>query len=366
MATRQYDYSLHFRNSGALLPIADRTMAKVALTAGRSRKENIKKALELISDELQIGGKVLIKPNLSALKNAYANSSPEAVEGVIEFLNNRFADLEIHVGESSGGAYLAGLPTRTVLEYFGFYELEKTFSNVHVIDLDDWTDFELMRVKMIYRSEKVRIMKHDFDHVISVSLPKTHDFVIATMGIKNIMGMIHRHDRIFIHGLRGRAFLQGGTRIFPFLPDFLMEPLHALGRHIIVTLGGYAKSVRLTNINLAEYAKVAMPDLVVLDGTNGMEGEGPILGDPVMLGVAVASADSVKADGVGVRLMGLNPWDIGYLYYLQRDGYGDYSLDGLVGEDIERYCKHFTMHSRYKEQMRWKKRHRHTGPPHQK
>jgi uncharacterized protein (DUF362 family) len=329
-------------------------VAKVSLVAGGSRKENVTGALELIKDEVRAQGKILIKPNLSALKNAEANTRIEAVEGVIDFLNTHFNGLQITVGESSGSAFLAGMPTKKVLEYFGYYGLEKKYGNVKVIDFDEWQDFRTMRVEMVYGHSRVRIMRHDFDYVISTSPPKTHDFVIATLGIKNIMAFVHRHDRIHIHGIRGKSFLQGGTKIFPFLPEVLWKPLHDLGRYIVVAFGGYPESVKLTNRNLAELAKSVKLDLVVLDAMTGMEGEGPLLGQSVQLGVAVASTDPLKADGVGVRLMGLAPQDIGYLYYLQRDGYGDYSLDGLVGESIEPYCKQFRMHPRYDEQKRWR------------
>jgi uncharacterized protein (DUF362 family) len=329
-------------------------MAKVSLVAGDSRKENVIGALELIKEEVRAQGKILIKPNLSALKNAKANTRIEAVEGVIDFLNSHFGGVQITIGESSGSAFLSGMPTRRVLEYFGYYGLEKKYGNVKVIDFDEWRDFTSMSVKMVYGHSKVRIMKHDFDYVISISLPKTHDFIIATLGIKNIMAFVHRHDRIHIHGIRGKSFLQGGTRMFPFLPQVLWTPLHDLGRYVVITLGGYLESVKLTNANLAELAKSVKLDLVVLDAMTGMEGEGPLLGTSVQLGVAVASTDPLKADGVGVRLMGLAPKDIGYLYYLQRDGYGDYSLDGLVGDRIESFCKQFRMHPRYEEQKRWK------------
>jgi uncharacterized protein (DUF362 family) len=329
-------------------------MAKVSLVAGESRKDNVIAALELIKDEVRAQGKILIKPNLSALKNAEANTHIEAVEGVIDFLNSHFSGLQITIGESSGSAFLSGMPTKKVLDYFGYYGLEKKYGNVKVIDFDEWRDFGTMQVKMVYGHSKVRVMKHDFDYVISVSLPKTHDFIIATLGIKNIMAFVHRHDRIHIHGIRGKSFLQGGTKMFPFLPEVLWKPLHDLGRYIVVAFGGYPESVKLTNRNLAELAKSVKLDLVVLDAMTGMEGEGPLLGESVHLGVAVASTDPLKADGVGVRLMGLAPQDIGYLYYLQRDGYGDYSLDGLVGESFEPYCRKFRMHPRYEEQKRWK------------
>jgi uncharacterized protein (DUF362 family) len=327
--------------------------SKVSLVAGESRKGNIYKALELIKDEVKAKGNVFIKPNVSASRNAYANTNLEAVEGVIDFLNDHFRGLSITIGESSGSAYLAGMRTRRLLDRFGYYELEKKYGNVRVVDLDEWKDFSLMSVKMVHGHSKVRIMRHDFDYVVSLSLPKTHDFVIATLGIKNMMATVHRHDRIHIHGLRGKAFLQGGIKMFPFLPEVIWKPLHDLGRHIVVTLGGYSKSVILTNRNLAELIKLTKLDLVVLDAMTGMEGEGPLLGETVRLGVAVASADPLKADGVGARLMGLDPEGIGYLWYLQSAGYGDYSLEGLVGERIERYSRKFKMHSRYVEQREW-------------
>lgn len=331
-------------------------MAKVSLVSGNNRKENVINALSLIKEDVKARGKVLIKPNLSALKNADANTRLEAVEGVIDFLNDCFEGLSITVGESSGSAFLAGMKTRRLLAEFGYYGLEKTYRNVTIVDFDEWEDFREMPVRMIYGHSSVRIMRHDFDYVVSLSLPKTHDFVIATMGIKNLMAMVHRDDRIHIHGLRGKTFLQKGTKMFPFMPAFLRKPLHDLGRYIVVTLGGYPESVVLTNINLAELAKAVKPDLIVLDAMTGMEGEGPLMGEAVSLGVAVASADPLKADGLGARLMGLDPAEIGYLWYLQKDGYGDYSLEGLVGEQVENYRREFKMHSRYTEQKRWRER----------
>ena len=329
-------------------------MAHVSLVGGLHRKDNITKALQLIRDEIDVRDKVLIKPNLSALSNKYANTDVEAVATIIEFLNKEFDGLQITVGDCSGGAYYAGHTTRTVLERFGYYELER-YGNVKVTDFDNWSDFENISVRMVKGTRRCRIMKHDFDYVVSVSLPKTHDFVIASLGIKNlIMGMTHKEDRIFIHGLKGRTLLQRGTGILSSLPPLLVDPLDRLGEWFIVNFSGYSHSVIVTNRNLAELAKVLKPDLVVLDGLYGMEGNGPIEGDWILLDVAIASVDPLKADGVGGRLMGLDPKDIGYLYYLQQDGYGDYSLDGLVGESIETYRKNFKMHTRYQKEQAWK------------
>ena len=87
-----------------------------------------------------------------------------------------------------------------------------------------------------------------------------------------------------------------------------------------------------------------------------MDGRGPVDGYPVRMNLAIASTDAVKADGMGARVMGLEPEDIGYLYYLKEEGMGDYSLDGLVGDRIEEAAVKFKLHPTYCIQKQWKER----------
>ena len=49
------------------------------------------------------------------------------------------------------------------------------------------------------------------------------------------------------------------------------------------------------------------PSLAIVDGIVGMQGDGPIMGDPVHSGVVVVSRDLVAADVTGARLMGMDP-----------------------------------------------------------
>jgi hypothetical protein len=70
---------------------------------------------------------------------------------------------------------------------------------------------------------------------------------------------------------------------------------------------------------------------------------------------AIASVDPVKADGVGARLIGFKPEEIGYLYYLQEEEHrGEYSLDNLVGEDPATIRKTFKRHGTYDIQSQWR------------
>jgi uncharacterized protein (DUF362 family) len=55
---------------------------------------------------------------------------------------------------------------------------------------------------------------------------------------------------------------------------------------------------------MAHLARRLHPDLAVIDGFTGMEGNGPTLGTPVDHRVCVVSRDWLAADSVGIELMG--------------------------------------------------------------
>ena len=55
------------------------------------------------------------------------------------------------------------------------------------------------------------------------------------------------------------------------------------------------------------------PDLNVVDGTVGQDGEGPLYGRAANLGVLVAGRDSLAVDLVSCRLCGVDPQAIGHL-----------------------------------------------------
>jgi hypothetical protein len=69
---------------------------------------------------------------------------------------------------------------------------------------------------------------------------------------------------------------------------------------------------------------------------------------------AIASADPLKADSLGARLMGFEPEEIGYLYYLAMEGLGDMSLDNLVGDDWHGLVRKFKRHGVYDIQRQWR------------
>jgi len=112
----------------------------------------------------------------------------------------------------------------------------------------------------------------DADAIISLPKIKTHSFQIMTLATKNMFGAIPGLTKAKYHALHPRKSA---------FADMLLDVL-----------------------------SVATPDLVIMDGIIGMQGEGPGAGDPVHLGVLLASTDSIAMDLAVCRMLGLEPMGI--------------------------------------------------------
>ena len=338
---------------------------KVALVKGEDRKENIKKCLTLIREDLEPiknAGNILIKPNLVALKPDFANTNVEAIEAVIEFIREIVPDTHITVGESSATAFYRGLPTTSVFKDYDYYRLEKKYKKVSLIHFDDDGEFIQSPILSVVGDTHLRITKRarEFDYKISLAIPKTHNFAIATFGIKNMAGLVIRQDMAMIHGMKGGIEIDAPKTLLDKLPPgTVSKARRTLPNWLINFLfrqyPAYRKSVKMIHRNIVEFAKRLWPALVVLDGYVCMEGDGPVDGTFVLMKTAIASADPVKADGVGARLIGFEPEEIGYLYYLQNEEkMGEYSLENLVGDDLKQLRRSFKRHGTYDIQSRWR------------
>jgi hypothetical protein len=117
----------------------------------------------------------------------------------------------------------------------------------------------------------------------------------------------------------------------------------------------YQQCVGLIHQNLLTLFKTVMPDCSVIDGFVGMECNGPTCGESVSHGFALASLHPVSADALGVYLMGLEPTDIGYLYYCDVEGLGSLNWSALGSCDIEELRKKYRLHRDAGYQLKWKK-----------
>ncbi len=340
-------------------------MRPVGLVAGGCRRDNVRRALDLVRDDcapLAAARRVLVKPNLTATRAARANSHADAVRGIMDFISSLpggLAGKEIAVVEGSGSAYYERCLTRDLFETFGFTALAREYPNLSLVPIEECRDYLPVPVRSIAGPETVGLaaVVRDFDYRISLNLPKTHNYAILTAGIKNMMGLLRQEDKSMIHGLRTPSAPDAGSvigRIPTAWIAWMRRRAPWLVNAVFARSTAYLNAVRVIHRNVAAVAREAWPDLVVIDAWEGMEGNGPIDGELVDLKAAVASAAALKADGVTARLMGFEPAEVGYLHYLAEEGRGSTGLEGLRGEEVGRVARRFRRHPTYPIQRLWR------------
>lgn len=290
-------------------------MARVALVKGADRKANIRKALEWIADDIDLKGRrPVIKVNFVSSYKPLSATHPDAVRPIIEFLKDR-GEEEISVAEGA----TVGTTSRGFREY-GYEALAKEY-NLKLIDLNDPDSWKLVFVihpDMKPHPVKIAQTMVDPNHyIISVTRPKSHLQVGVTLTAKNvIMGSIMIMDKVRMHPT------EAGNRVLDYNLFTVMQHLHI--------------------------------DLGVLDGFEGMEGNGPLNGDPVDHRVAIAGTDYLAVDRVGTEVMGADFDNIRYLNYLWDWGCGEGDLNKIqvVGETIENCRKEYKMAPRFLKMRR--------------
>ncbi len=81
----------------------------------------------------------------------------------------------------------------------------------------------------------------------------------------------------------------------------------------------------------------------VVDGIWGMEGNGPLSGEPIEMDLIIAGADPVAVDAVATAVMGFNPKNIGHINMAAQHGLGVAALDQIAvkGEKLASAAKEF-------------------------
>jgi len=187
-----------------------------------------------------------------------------------------------------------------------------------------------------FRPHGLRIAKTLIDpnnFIISATRFKTHDRVVATLSLKNIVVGAPIKDPGFTWGPNRKA----GTK-----ND---KPLT------------HGSGFRAINYNLYRLAEHLHPHLAVLDGFQGMEGNGPVGGTAVDHRVAVASLDWLAADRVALELMGIDFAKVGYLNFCAQAGMGqaDMKKIEIVGPAVADHIKPYKLSTNIEKQLIWMK-----------
>ncbi|MDH4135819.1 MAG: DUF362 domain-containing protein, partial [Anaerolineae bacterium] len=157
--------------------------SKVALIKGDSRYSNITKALSLIKSDIRLDEvkDILIKVNFVSTTRQLASTHVESVRALLDFLRPRY-DASITIAEGSSSDTCAGY------RHFGYLELADEHG-VQLIDLnrDDWIWVQVHDRHL--RPMELRAARSvvESDYRIAIGPPKTHDAVLVTLSLKNIV-----------------------------------------------------------------------------------------------------------------------------------------------------------------------------------
>jgi uncharacterized protein (DUF362 family) len=338
--------------------------SQVALVRGDDRYQNTLTALEHIAADIKLSTRrhVLIKPNFVVTDKPLAATHVDAVRAVLDFVRERYrGPITIAEGPSSR-------PAAEGFRRHGYEPLARSHG-VLLFDLNHDEPVPVRAYDRKLRPLRLHVARTvlESDFRISVGPPKTHDVVMVTLSLKNmIMGSLisrYNHAASARHGA-GLDTSRLKKRLLRLVPRWVsqlpfvewmrfwamstLEPSDKMKMH---------QSYPVINLNLALLAPLVKPHLAVIDGFEAMEGDGPTGGTPVALRVALASTDALAADVVAAALMGFDADEVGYLHYCRRMGLGAGTLDriDLVGNaplasSVRPFRPHYAIH----RQRQWR------------
>lgn len=249
-------------------------MSVVAVTRVReSVKKAVAEAMELASwkDAVPAGASVAIKPNLCwDLPLPGAQTSPWVFEAVVDVIKDRVSDIVvIEANQITVNADKALLRTGIgkVVERHGLPFVNMSKGTFRKVTLQD--------AFIINETELPEIL---FDRVlITVPVLKTHGTTIITGALKNQWGCLKE----------------------------LRHNFHLVVDEAIADLNDYLR-----------------PAFAIMDGTVGMEGNGPKTGIPKVADLVLASSDLVALDTIAATVMGFSPAKIPHLSLSEKRGLG--------------------------------------------
>jgi len=284
-------------------------MVKASIVRAEDRATGVSNALELIHDQIVIPDKpVMVKPNFVTTSNQLAATHVDSTRTTLTYLKEfGVSEFIIAVGPAIG-------TPDSGFDNYGYRDLQKEFS-VEFLDLN--TDDRIpvpafddhLNPQTLYMSKRL-----SESYVVSVCPMKTHNNVVVTLGLKNILvgTLSGREQKVKIH-----------------------------------------KGSKAINLTLAKMAQHVEPDLTVIDGVVGMQGNGPIDGFEMPSNVVVSSHHGIAADVVGLQVMGYKLEQVGYLRYAMELRNLDLDDIEVVGSSIDDVRVVYEDHAQIEEQLTW-------------
>jgi len=274
-------------------------MAKVAVVKCKSYDENavreaVKKGIELIGgiDQFALANeKILLKPNLlvAELPQKCVTTHPSVFRAVAELFQSTGAKLSFGDSPAVGS-------TKKVAKKAGLLEVAEQLG----IEVADFKNGKEIFYEKGTQNKKFVIAQGviDCDGLISLPKLKTHALERFTGSVKNQFGCVP-------------GVLKGEFHVkLPSADEF--------GK-MLVDLNNFIK-----------------PRLYVMDGIQGMEGNGPRGGKPKQMNVLLFSSDPIALDATVCRLIDIDPEFVPTIKHGMETGAGTYLEEEitLLGDDL--------------------------------
>jgi uncharacterized protein (DUF362 family) len=227
--------------------------------------------LGITPEELK-GKRILLKPNLveTAPGAPHINTHPLVLRGaIVAFL--RLGVATVMVAEGPGHRR----DTLAVYEESGLADV-LTEDRIRFHDLNYMTGYELRNAgrQTSMRTLTFPALFQEVDWIVSVAKMKTHHWAGVTLSMKNLFGVM--------------------PGIYYGWPKNVLHK------------AGIQDSILDINATLK-------PHFAIVDGIVGMQGDGPIMGDPKQAGVLVMGRNLAAVDATCCRIMGIDPYKVSYL-----------------------------------------------------
>ena len=290
--------------AGQLRPLPVQSAVHIARAASYEDNlaEILHKQFEHFRPVVSLNGKrVVLKPNLVEYhRDKVINTNPLVVGAVIELCKREGAK-EIIVAEGPGH----WRNVEYLVSASGLADVLKKH-DVPFVDINHDEPVKTPNLGRLTGLEYLYMSRTIAQAEVVISLPKmkTHHWAGATLSLKNLFGT-----------------LPGVCYGWP------KNELHWRG----------------IDNSIVDIALTRTPDLAVVDGIIGMEGDGPLNGTAKPMGVLVMGHDLVAVDATCCRLMQLDPEQIGYLVLGNMKKLGRIKAEEIqqLGEAIAAMAKPF-------------------------
>jgi uncharacterized protein (DUF362 family) len=270
----------------------------------------LKRQYEEFRTQVPLAGKrVVLKPNLVEYhRGKVINTNPNLVAAAIELCRSEGA-AEVIVAEGPGH----WRNVEYLVQASGLGDVLRHYQ-VPFIDLNHDEPVKCLNLGRLTKLDHLYLSRTIMSADVVISMPKikTHHWVGATLSLKNLFGT-----------------LPGICYGWP------KNELHWRGIHQ----------------SIVDIAVTRTPQLAIVDGIIGMEGDGPLNGTPKPLGVIVMGADLLAVDATCCRLMKLDPQRVGYLQLGERKKLGLLAAAAIqqIGEPIDKLAQPFETLPQFEE-----------------